>query len=101
MDHIGIDVHKRGSQIYMLAEGGEVVEQRIRTEPERFAAMLGRRPRARTLIEASTDWARAPQAAEAALPTSRAASFTFCIADRDSRWGASRCCLLESARAMD
>jgi hypothetical protein len=29
MDHIGIDVHKRESQIYMLAEGGEVVEQRI------------------------------------------------------------------------
>jgi len=33
MDHIGIDVHKRESQIYILAEGGEVVEQRIRTEP--------------------------------------------------------------------
>jgi transposase len=55
MDHIGIDVHKRESQIYILAEGGEVVEQRIRTEPERFAAVLGARPRARILIEASTD----------------------------------------------
>ena len=55
MDHIGIDVHKRESQIYILAEGGEVVEQRIRTEPERFAAVLGPRPRARILIEASTD----------------------------------------------
>ena len=55
MDHIGIDVHKRESQIYILAEGGEVVEQRIRTEPERFAAVLGGRPRARILIEASTD----------------------------------------------
>jgi len=55
MDHIGIDVHKRESQIYILAEGGEVVEQRIRTEPERFAAVLGTRPRARILIEASTD----------------------------------------------
>ena len=32
MDHIGIDMHKRKSQIYTLAEGGEVVEQRIRTE---------------------------------------------------------------------
>src|SRR5262245_52522363 len=31
MDHIGIDVHKRESQIYILAEGGEVIEQRIRT----------------------------------------------------------------------
>jgi hypothetical protein len=49
MDHIGIDVHKRESQIYILAQGGEVVEQRIRTEPERFAAVLGARPRARIL----------------------------------------------------
>ena len=32
MDHIGIDVHKRDSQIYILAEGGEVIERRIRTE---------------------------------------------------------------------
>ena len=55
MDHIGIDVHKRESQIYILAEGGEVIEQRIRTEPERFAAVLGARPRARIVIEASTD----------------------------------------------
>jgi transposase len=55
MDHIGIDVHKRDSQICIVAEGGEVIEQRIRTEPERFAAVLGKRPRARSLIEASTD----------------------------------------------
>jgi hypothetical protein len=55
MDHIGIDVHKRESPIYILAEGGEIIEQRIRTEPERFAAVLGTRPRARILIEASTD----------------------------------------------
>src|SRR6266542_5927086 len=55
MDHIGIDVHKRESQICILAEGGELMEQRIRTEPDRFAAVLGKRPRARILIEASTD----------------------------------------------
>ena len=55
MDHIGIDVHKKESQIYILAEGGEVIERRIRTEGERFAAVLGARPRARILIEASTD----------------------------------------------
>ena len=35
MDHIGIDVHKRESQICILGEGGELIEQRIRTEPER------------------------------------------------------------------
>ena len=55
MDHIGIDVHKRDSQIYVLAEGGEVIERRIRTEPERFAAVLRAQPRARILIEPSTD----------------------------------------------
>jgi len=27
MDHIGIDVHKRESQIYILTEGGEVIER--------------------------------------------------------------------------
>ena len=55
MDHIGIDVHKRESQIYILAENGEVIERRIRTERERFAAVLGPRPPARVLIEASTE----------------------------------------------
>jgi len=38
MGHIGIDVRKRESQICILAEGSEIVDQRIRTEPERFAA---------------------------------------------------------------
>ncbi|MDP3938461.1 MAG: hypothetical protein Q8R92_10015, partial [Deltaproteobacteria bacterium] len=51
----GIDVHKRESQICILAEGGELIEERIRTEPERFAALLGDRARARILLEASTD----------------------------------------------
>ena len=55
MEHIGIDVHKRDSQICIVAEGGELVEQRFRTEPERFAVVLGKQLRARILIEASTD----------------------------------------------
>ena len=55
MDQIGIDVHKREGQICILAEGAEVVEQWIRTDPARFAAVLAARPRARMLIEASTD----------------------------------------------
>jgi hypothetical protein len=33
MDHIGIDVHKKESQICILAEGGQLIEQRIRTDP--------------------------------------------------------------------
>jgi hypothetical protein len=32
-----------------------MIERRIRTEPERSAAALGGRPRARVLIEASTE----------------------------------------------
>ena len=55
MDHIGIDIHKRESQIYILAEEGEIIEQRIRSEGERFALVLRARARARILIEASTD----------------------------------------------
>ena len=55
MDHIGIDVHKKESQICILTEAGELIERRVRTEPQRFAAVLGDRPRARILLEASTD----------------------------------------------
>jgi transposase len=55
MDYLGIDVHKNESQICIFREGGELVEQRIRTTPERFAAVLGDRPRARILLEASTE----------------------------------------------
>ena len=55
MEHIGIDVHKVESQICILTEGGEIVESRIRTQRERLAAVLGGRPRAKVLIEASTE----------------------------------------------
>jgi hypothetical protein len=61
-DHIGIDIHKRESQICTLAEGGELIEQRIRTEPERFAAVFlattgaaGARGSARTTRRSTTD----------------------------------------------
>ena len=55
MDHVGIDVHKVASQICVIAEGGELIERRVRTHQSRFAEVLGDRPRARILIEASTD----------------------------------------------
>lgn len=45
MEYLGIDVHKVESQICILTESGEVVERRIRTQRERFAAVLGERPR--------------------------------------------------------
>lgn len=56
MESIGIDVHKVNSQICVVGENAEVVEERrIETERERFAAVLGKRPKARVLIEASTE----------------------------------------------
>lgn len=55
MDHIGIDLHKRESQICIETELGEVIEKRIRTERERFEAVFGCRPRARILLEAMTE----------------------------------------------
>src|SRR5262245_43923220 len=51
MDQVGIDAHKRESQICILAEGGELIERRIRAEPDRFATVFGPRPRARILLE--------------------------------------------------
>ena len=55
MDHVGIDLHKRESQICIETELGEVIETRIRTERDRFAAVFGGRPRAKILIEAMTE----------------------------------------------
>jgi hypothetical protein len=36
MDTIGLDLHKRESQLCMLTEAGEIVERRIVTSRERF-----------------------------------------------------------------
>lgn len=47
METIGLDLHKRESQLCELTEAGEIVERRIVTSRERFAAVLGDRPRAR------------------------------------------------------
>ena len=55
MDHVGIDVHKVASQICVIAEVGELIERRVRTEPARVAEAREGRARARILIEASTE----------------------------------------------
>jgi transposase len=55
MDHIGIDVHKKESQICILAEGGELIERRIPTQEQRFGEALGGRAPARILLESSTE----------------------------------------------
>ena len=55
MDTIGLDLHKRESQLCILTAEGELVEQRIVTSRERFTAVLGGRAPARILMEASTE----------------------------------------------
>jgi transposase len=55
MDTIGIDLHKRESQLCIGHDDGTVEERRIATTRERFTAVLGDRSRARILLEASTE----------------------------------------------
>jgi transposase len=56
MEYIGIDVHKKESQVCVLGEDGKVVlEQRLATQRERLAEVLGKWPKARVLLESSTE----------------------------------------------
>lgn len=55
MDTIGLDLHKRESQLCIGTDDGTMEERRIATTRERFTAVLGDRPRARILLEASTE----------------------------------------------
>ena len=55
MEIIGLDLHKRESQLSIRTEDGTITERRIVTSRERFTAVLGARPRARILLEASTE----------------------------------------------
>lgn len=55
MDTIGLDLHKRESQLCIVTAAGELHEQRIVTSRARFSEVLGRRPPARILLEASTE----------------------------------------------
>src|SRR3989449_7755225 len=54
MTNSGIDLGRRMSQICILKQDGELIERRIRTERERFAAVFKAHPGARILIEAGT-----------------------------------------------
>ena len=49
MESIGLDLHKRESQLCILTGDGELIERRIATSRERFTAVLGGRPPARIL----------------------------------------------------
>ena len=47
MDHVGMDVGKRESQIAVITEAGELIEKRIRTERERLVEFFKSRPHSR------------------------------------------------------
>jgi transposase len=55
MDTIGLDLHKRESQLCVLAPDGTAREQRILTSHDRFTAVLGPLAPATVLLEASTE----------------------------------------------
>jgi len=55
MEYGAIDLHKKESQVRILTESGEVIDQRIRTTRDRLTALFWGRPPARILIEASTE----------------------------------------------
>ena len=55
MDFIGIDLHKTSSQVCILSESGELTERRIKSTRASFSEVFAERPRARILVEASTE----------------------------------------------
>ena len=55
MDTIGLDLHKRESQLCIGRDDGQSTELRIVTSRERVTAVLGARPQAKILLEASTE----------------------------------------------
>jgi transposase len=54
MEHVGMDLGKRESQIAIITEAGELIEKRMRTERERLRQFFSDRPKAWILMEAST-----------------------------------------------
>src|SRR5713226_2901424 len=55
MDTIGLDLHKRESQLCIGHGDGTITERRIVTSRERFTAVLGGQPPAHVLLEAGTE----------------------------------------------
>ena len=55
MDTIGLDLHKRESQLCIGHADGTITDRRIVTSRERFTAVLGGQPPAHVLLEAGTE----------------------------------------------
>ncbi len=54
MEHVGMDLGKKESQIVIITEAGELIEKRMRTERERLVEYFKDRPKAKIVMEAST-----------------------------------------------
>ena len=55
MDFIGFDLGTASSQVCVIAEDGELIERRIRTDREHICGLLAERAPARVVIESSTE----------------------------------------------
>lgn len=55
MDIVGLDLHKRQSQLAIKTPDGTIRDHRIATTRDWFTALFGDRPSARILLEASTE----------------------------------------------
>src|SRR5438046_8320267 len=55
MDIIGFDLHKRESQLAIKSEDGTIKDRRIATTRPRLSEVFKDRPRAKILLEASTE----------------------------------------------
>ena len=65
MAYVGINVHKKQSQMCLLTEAGALLPQRIPTHREQCAAVCAERPTARIGREASTESAWVARCVEA------------------------------------
>jgi transposase len=55
MNMIGLDLHKRESQLAIKREDGTIIDRRIATTRQRLTEVLGDEPHSRILLEASTE----------------------------------------------
>ena len=55
MEYGAVDLHKKESQIRIVAETGKILDRRIATTRDRFTATFCGRSRMRVLLEASTE----------------------------------------------
>lgn len=55
MDYGAIDLHKKESQVRIVTQAGQVIDQRIATTRDRLTFVFWGRPQMRILVEASTE----------------------------------------------